>query len=170
MLANERSKVSVHGGHSGQFCTHAKDSLEEIIQAYIAQGFLWVGITEHMPPVADDIRYPDEAEANQSAADLLQRFEDYFQTCRSLQQKYADQIEILAAFETETYEGSTAFVEKLVEKIRPDYLVGSVHHVRSIGIDFDQANYQRAIEACGGIEQLYCDYLAESDSQLKLYR
>ncbi len=38
--------VSIHGGHSGEFCQHAGDSLEAILEAYAAQGFAWVGITE----------------------------------------------------------------------------------------------------------------------------
>ena len=46
------ASVSVHGGHSGQFCHHATDTLEEIIQQYIAKQFPWVGITEHAPGLA----------------------------------------------------------------------------------------------------------------------
>ncbi len=30
-------KVSLHGGHSGQFCDHAKGSLREIVEAAIEQ-------------------------------------------------------------------------------------------------------------------------------------
>ena len=91
ILANT-DKVSVHGGHSGQFCQHAQDSLESIIQAYIEQGFKWAGITEHIPPLSDEMRYPDEAEAGLSAEFLQQRFAEYFQLGRELQQKYANQI------------------------------------------------------------------------------
>lgn len=162
MTGQEKSdgpkKVSVHGGHSGQFCTHASDTLEEVIKAYITQGFAWVGITEHMPPLSDAMCYPDEVAAHLGAAALQQRFANYFQLCRSLQEKYAGQIEIMSSFETETYEGSTAYVKELVEMVEPDYLVGSVHHVAGIGIDYNQAMYQQAITACGSIEQLYCDY------------
>ena len=60
--------VSVHGGHSGQFCNHAADTLEAIVQAYIAHGYPWVGITEHMPPVSDDYLYPEEIAAGLDAA------------------------------------------------------------------------------------------------------
>ena len=55
---NVPKPVSVHGGHSGQFCGHAKDTLEEIVLAYIDQRYPWVGITEHMPPVSDAFVYP----------------------------------------------------------------------------------------------------------------
>jgi len=45
--------ISLHGGHSGQYCNHAEDLLEDIIQKYIQLGFKKVGITEHIPPVSD---------------------------------------------------------------------------------------------------------------------
>jgi histidinol-phosphatase (PHP family) len=70
-------KVSVHGGHSGQFCHHASDSLEEVIRAYVAEGFSWVGITEHMAPLSDALRYPDEVEDDLGADYLLDRFRTY---------------------------------------------------------------------------------------------
>ena len=152
-------KVSVHGGHSGQFCHHASDSLEEVIRAYISEDFSWVGITEHMAPLTDARRYPDEADADLSADFLLDRFRTYFRECRRLQEKYSSKIEIFTAFETETYAGSSAHVKELVEELRPDYLVGSVHHVHDICIDFDEQNFSLAVEKAGGITNLYQDYL-----------
>ncbi len=47
------SFVSVHGGHSGDYCQHAQDSLDDIVKAYHDLQFAWVGITEHIPPVSD---------------------------------------------------------------------------------------------------------------------
>src|SRR5687767_6717059 len=122
-------KVSVHGGHSGQFCLHAKNNLEEVIEAYIAQGFSWVGITEHMPPMTDSHRYPDEAEHGITSDVLQEQFLRYFTECRALQQKYAGQIKIFTAFETETYPGSVSYIHNLILTTHPDYIVGSVHHV-----------------------------------------
>ena len=151
-------KVSVHGGHSGQFCHHASDSLESVVRAYIDQGFTWVGITEHMAPLSDAWRYPDEQADNLGADFLLQRFRDYFAECRALAQKYRDRIEILTAFETETYAGYEAQVNRLVEELRPDYLVGSVHHVAGHCIDYDAEHFNRAAEAAGGLAKLYCAY------------
>jgi histidinol-phosphatase (PHP family) len=151
-------KVSVHGGHSGQFCHHARDSLESVIRAYIDQGFTWVGITEHMAPISNAWRYPDEQQDNLTADFLLQRFRDYFTECRALAGKYAGRIEIMTAFETETHEGSEAQVKKLVDELRPDYLVGSVHHVAGHCIDYDAEHFQRAVEEAGGLVKLYCAY------------
>jgi hypothetical protein len=51
--------VSVHGGHSGDYCQHARDSLDDVVKAYHDRKFAWVGITEHMPPTRDSFLYPD---------------------------------------------------------------------------------------------------------------
>lgn len=151
-------RVSVHGGHSGQFCHHAKDSLESVVQAYIAAGFAWAGITEHMPPLDDSKRYFDEADSNIAATALQEQFRRYFAECRRLQTLHAGQIKLYSAFETETYSGSSAFVKQLIAETRPDYIVGSVHHVGDIGIDETAALYAAATAKAGGLEALYCQY------------
>jgi histidinol-phosphatase (PHP family) len=148
----------VHGGHSGQFCHHAKDNLEAIVNAYIDAGFAWAGLTEHMPPMDDAWRYPDEAASGLSATTLQQRFAAYFDECRRLRDKYRDRIELFCAFETETYPGSTAVVRELLRATQPDYIVGSVHHVGGIGIDYDRELYAQARAQAGGLAQLYCAY------------
>lgn len=152
------AKVSVHGGHSGQFCHHASDSLEDVVKAYIDQGFTWVGITEHMAPLSDAYRYPDEVRDSLGAGYLLARFHSYFAECRRLQEKYRDQITLYTAFETETYPGSEAYIKDLVQELRPDYLVGSVHHVNGICIDYDSLLFNQAAESVGSIEALYVEY------------
>ena len=68
--------ISLHGGHSGQFCCHARDRLEDIVRQYIRLGFSRVGITEHVPPAEDRFLYPDEIEQGFCASDLLERFWD----------------------------------------------------------------------------------------------
>ena len=152
------ARVSVHGGHSRDYCNHAQDDLEQILKQYIRGGFEWVGITEHMPPVDDRFRYPDEIEAGLTAQTMYGRFEQYMNECRRLQKKYASDITVYAAFETETYSGSLSLVQELREKFRPDYLLGSVHHVDDIPIDMDPAQYYRASEQAGGLDALYCRY------------
>ena len=56
--------ISYHGGHSGEFCAHAQDQLEDVIRRYIELGFQTVGISEHMPPEEDRFVYDDEHLAN----------------------------------------------------------------------------------------------------------
>ncbi len=160
--------VSVHGGHSGQFCHHASDTLEQIIQEYIRKGFPWVGITEHVPALSDALLYPDQQAAGLTPAFLYDRFGRYMQECRRLQAKYAERISIFAAMEIETYSGYDTFIPQLVESFRPDYLVGSVHFVDDMGFDYSPEQYTRAAEAVGGIDALYCRYFDQQYEMIRL--
>ena len=152
------SSISVHGGHSGQFCSHAKDKLEEIIKKYIENEFPWVGITEHVPPFDKKYVYPHERKVGLTAALMQKKFDQYIYTCRELKEKYQDKIEILVAFETEAYEGALDYAEFLIEEYSPDYFVGSVHHVNNLDFDTSSATYKIALKESGSYEQLYLDY------------
>ena len=152
------SRVSIHGGHSGEFCRHAKDRLQEVIEAYLQNGFEWVGITEHMPPVDPRFMDPDDVNAGITLKQAYQRFEQYMTVCRELQQKYKAKIQIFVGFEIETYTGSLEMVHQLLNQFSPDYIVGSVHHVKDILFDFSAEDYAQAIQRSGSIESLYCDY------------
>ena len=150
--------ISLHGGHSGEFCSHAKDQLEDIILRYIDLGFTRVGITEHIPPAQEEFVYPDEKSLGLTVDDLNKRFETYFQTLRSLQKQYASKIRIFAGMETETYEGYAAYIKALISRLNPDYIVGSVHHVNSICFDYSKEDYDRVVSLCGSHEALYERY------------
>jgi histidinol-phosphatase (PHP family) len=158
MSPDSPSLVSIHGGHSGQFCNHASDTLEEIVLEYIRQGFAWIGITEHAPAAAEDLLYPDERDSGLTPESLMARFRDYIAECRRLQQKYAAVIRIFVGIEIETYKGYRQFVPALVRRFKPDYLVGSVHFVNDTGFDYSAEYYGKAVDRAGGIEKLYHDY------------
>lgn len=160
--------VSVHGGHSGQFCNHASDTLEEIIQLYVEKQFSWVGITEHTPVIIEEsLYYPDEKESSLTPRLILERFGDYMQECRRLQKKYQDTIHIFSAMEIETYTGYEQFVPYLISRFQPDYIVGSVHFVDDIGFDYSPSFYEKAVQTVGDIDELYCRYF---DQQYEMIR
>ena len=150
--------VSVHGGHSAEFCSHAEDTLEEVIEAYIDRGFSWVGITEHMPSIRDDLVPDEEKGAGLDAQGMYDRFSHYIATCRELQRKYSSNLEIFVGFETETCEGYESFVGNLSNEFKPDYIVGSVHHVGDVSIDTSRELYGKVADDRGGIDALYCAY------------
>jgi histidinol-phosphatase (PHP family) len=164
------SLVSVHGGHSGQFCNHATDSLEEIIQLYIAKNFPWVGITEHSPAISEELLYPDQKAAGLTPESLLNRFSDYMQECRRLQKKYHSEIRIFAAMEIETYSGYQEFIPFLINRFQPDYIVGSVHFVGDMGFDYSKEQYDQTVKAAGGIEAMYCQYFDQQFEMIKLLK
>ncbi len=151
-------RVSIHGGHSGQFCLHAEDSLESIIQQYIDLKFSWVGITEHIPPPTNALRYPDQADAGLSSSFLTGQFDLYIQECTRLKQKYSHRIKLYLGFETETWTGYKEQVNTLLKKYKPDYIVGSVHHVDDMGIDYSESHYHETAGTLGGIDNLYRRY------------
>lgn len=159
--------ASVHGGHSGQFCSHARDSLEAIINAYIDAGYPWVGITEHIPPVSDRFAYPEELDAGLNAKAQYERFAAYIRTCRALQSRYRDRIRIHVGFETETYSGSSAWIRQLAAMFSPDYMVGSLHHVDDMPFDTSPDAYQAAAAQAGGMDSLYQRYF---DQQYEMIR
>lgn len=159
--------VSVHGGHSGEFCCHARDRLEDIIHAYAQKGFEWVGITEHMPPPDNRFLYPDERKAGLDAQKMFGRFERYITECRRLQKKYAGVLEVFTAFETEAYDGALDSAEELMARFEPDYMVGSVHHVNGIPIDGSPGEYHAAAETAGGVDALYMAYFDLQDEMIQ---
>lgn len=162
-----QARVSVHGGHSGQFCGHARDTLEAVIQAYIRAGFSWVGITEHMPPPEDRFVFPEEKNAGLDASALKRRFGDYIRTCHQLQARYAEHIQIFVGVETEACTGAISLAKALISEFSPDYVVGSVHHVKDIAFDASPAEYEKAAARCGGVDGLYIAYF---DAQYEMIR
>jgi histidinol-phosphatase (PHP family) len=165
-MSASAERVSIHGGHSGEFCSHAEDALSEIVAAYVAKGYTWVGITEHMPPVSDDYRYEEETAAGLDAARLAERFARYVDAARRLQRTHADDLTLFVAMEIETYPGSIDLAKTLITEHDLDYVVGSIHHVDAVPIDASQADYARAAAAVGGITALYCRYFDEQYEML----
>ena len=88
-----------------------------------------MGITEPMASGARAIVPAEEAEAGLDLEGIRARFADYFATARGLQRDFADTMPILLAFEAESYAGYEAAVADFIAEHRPDYIVGSVHHV-----------------------------------------
>lgn len=160
--------ASVHGGHSGQFCLHATDTLEEIILSYIRHGFAWVGVTEHVPGLRDDLLYPDQRQAGLTPAFLYDRFAAYILECRRLKEKYASDITIYVAMEIETYSGYREFVPSLMERFGPEYIVGSVHFVDDLGFDYSREQYEATAKAVGGPDALYCRYFDQQYEMIEL--
>lgn len=153
--------VSVHGGHSGEFCHHAKDDLKSIITRYEQSGFKWVGITEHMPPVEDRFAYDDERDAGLSADQLKLRFHRYMETLLALKDAVKDDLTVYAAFETEYYTGAIPFIKKLIGQYQPDYVLGSIHHIKNINFDYSEKHYEEARLVCKGKDNMYIQYFEE---------
>ncbi|KAK4968704.1 hypothetical protein LTR28_001742 [Elasticomyces elasticus] len=149
-----------HHSHSGQFCGHAKNTLEEMVQAAIDKGMTTFALTEHMPRDVEDL-YPEE---DTTAEGLVRLHDDFHAEATRLRQKYASQIRILIGFETEWIRPSSLpLINTLLGKHDVDLFIGSVHHVHAIPIDFDHDMYYKARQKAGGSdERIFEEYF---DSQ-----
>jgi len=152
------TKISLHGGHSGQYCDHARDTLADIVAAYFGAGFDCIGLTEHMPPMDDAWLYPDEVALGRTAGWMEARFALYVAEARARVREYKDRMRILVGMESEWYPGCETWVKELREYHSLDYVVGSVHHVQGICFDFSRESYARAVTGCGGVTALYTAY------------
>jgi histidinol-phosphatase (PHP family) len=149
---------SYHGGHSGQFCRHAKDTLAAIVERAIAAGFTHYGLTEHCP------RYREQDLVNEESdlgpPDLIATFERYVAEALALRDRYADRIEILVGFETERLppESWPERMRTLRESAAFDYIVGSVHDVDGRFVDYKPEETRALAAALGGTEALQIRY------------
>lgn len=147
--------LSFHS-HSGQFCHHGHGTLESVINKAIELKYIALGLSEHLPRETQLQLYPEELELNLIPKDLDNQFKNYLLAAKSLKKSNQDII-LLVGAETEFIDDSSI---KICNLYRPelDYIVGSVHHVNQIPIDFDEKMYLQALESSGSIEKLYEDY------------
>ncbi|PUU73794.1 polymerase/histidinol phosphatase-like protein [Tuber borchii] len=142
-----------HHSHSGQFCLHAQDTLEQMIEAAIAKGMIVFSLTEHMPRDCVEDLYPEETAAHQTPFDLFRNFKDYYDAALRLRARYQHRIHLLVGFEVDYIRPSSIpLIRNLQSIYKFDFFVGSVHHVNTIPIDFDRQMYLRALESVGGTE------------------
>ncbi|MCJ1468881.1 histidinolphosphatase [Pseudocyphellaria aurata] len=157
-----------HHSHSGQFCSHGKNTLEEIVQGAIKRKMQVLALTEHMPREQDDL-YPEEIEALQTQDTLVELFDAYVTEAARLQTKYAPEIEIFIGLEIDWIRPSSMrWIHSLLEMRRFDLFIGSIHHVHTIPIDYNREMYVEARGRSGGTDkQLFEDYF---DLQLEMLR
>ncbi len=152
--------VSLHGGHSGQFCDHATGSLREVVEAAATQGFRVFGVTEHASRIEERFLYAEEIELGWDLAKLARDFEIYAETLGVLAEEFADRLTILRGFELEVVPADR-YVEVMRgfrERFGFDYVVGSVHYVDEMHIDCTPELFAYAMEVLGGIEPLVVRY------------
>lgn len=155
-----RWKVSLHGGHSREYCDHAHSSLPEILESAVKAGYRIFGVTEHAPRVEPRFLYRNEIALGWNVDTLATQFDHYARRLPSLVESFTDRIELLRGFEIEVVP-APSYIQLMQEyRVRYgfEYIVGSVHYVDEISIDGELEDFQRAIEAFGGLEPLAVQY------------
>ncbi|KAL9040595.1 MAG: hypothetical protein Q9180_001810 [Flavoplaca navasiana] len=150
-----------HHSHSGQFCAHAQDNLEDVVKAAIARKMQILALTEHMPREQQDL-YPEEASIAGSYTEkvLLHTFRQYYVEARRIQQAYLADINILIGMEVDWIRPSSkVYIQDLLTEYPLELFIGSVHHVHCVPIDYSIALFDEARNLSGGSnEKLFEDY------------
>lgn len=173
-MPGEPWKVSLHGGHSGQFCEHAEGTLRQMVQAAVQAGYGSFGMTEHAPRPESRFLYPSEVEKGISVERLQQDFEGYARESCRLQKEFdsANGMALLRGFEIEVLP-RPGYAERMLELRRRhqfDYIVGSVHYVDELWIDGPAEEFEKAAQKLGGLEAMavrYYDLVAEMVEALR---
>ncbi|KAF5360820.1 hypothetical protein D9756_004574 [Leucocoprinus leucothites] len=150
-----------HHSHSGQFCKHAVGTLEQVVQEAISKNFRVFGLTEHVPRYREIDLYPEEEGLSLTA--LHHQFTSFLEEAHRLKKHYASRISLIVGLETEfitprdldelerflkQHDHDHPHPQQLQQEQQSDgieYIVGSVHHVNGIPIDFDVTTYRRAV-------------------------
>jgi len=165
-------RISLHGGHSGEFCEHAEGTLRSVVEAAVAAGFATFGLSEHAPRGEDRFLYPSERQKGFTIGRMQDDFDAYVTEAKALADEFSDRIQILVGFEAEVVPAASYAVEMsaIREKYGLEYMVGSVHYVGEIQIDGTIEEFHAAVAASGGIESLtvcYYDTVAEMVDRLR---
>jgi histidinol-phosphatase (PHP family) len=161
---------SYHGGHSGEFCRHAKDSLAAVVESAVAQGFTHYGLSEHAPRFRAEDVFPDETDLGPDG--LQAAFRHYAVEAIRLRDAYRERISLLVGFETERL--PPADWARRMRAIRDsaafDFVVGSVHDIDGMVVDVTPERTAAIAETLGGREAMQIRYfraLAELVATLK---
>ena len=149
---------SYHGGHSGEFCGHAKGQLRSVVEAALGAGFTTYGLSEHAPRYQLEHLYPEER--GLAPADLEDKFRRYVESALELRREFEGRLELLIGFETEALPLAD-WPDKMraLRRSAPfDYIVGSVHSIGDTWIDLNIETSERAARDNGGWEALRCAY------------
>jgi histidinol-phosphatase (PHP family) len=158
--------VSLHGGHSGEFCDHAAGALRALLEAAVAAGYTTFGVSEHAPRGEERFLYEEERSRGWDVAKMDTDFAAYTTAIQHLASDFAGRLTVLRGFEAEVVP-SPDYADRMnaIRRTRRadglaafDYCVGSVHYVDEMQIDGPPEALAAAARAVGGIEPLAVRY------------
>ena len=152
--------ISLHGGHSGDYCLHGADTLREMLDAAVTAGFTTFGVTTHAPRSDAKFLYSEEIDAGHGPDDVARNFRDYAVACAAFIDEYRGRLEVLCGAEIEVVPEPSFADEAAALRGRHglDYLVGSVHWVDEMPIDTSRQDFERAVAGRGGLEPFVLRY------------
>ena len=135
------------------YSEHGTGTMEETVRAAISKGFSEIGFSDHFP-------YPAgfEAPAPNCVIPDETTFMKYAAEVRRLQSAYADRIRIRFGAEIDFLDGLDADQAAMRSKHAFDFVIGSVHILRGVAIDYRPETLRDSLEAFGGIDRLWQAY------------
>ena len=134
------------------FCGHAQGTLEDTVRTAIEMGLSEIGFTGHFPypsayqgPVEDCV-IPED------------RFSDYINEVLRLKSKYTDQISIRLAAEVDYLDQYVEQSRSMLQVYPLDYVIGSIHIVEGVPIDYNEDLIRKNIHRLGGIDNMWEHY------------
>ncbi|MES2201255.1 MAG: histidinol-phosphatase HisJ family protein [candidate division FCPU426 bacterium] len=134
------------------WCRHAEGPLEAYVEAARERGLSEIGISDHLPWPAD--QHPSWT---MSRAE----FPAYVAQVRALQKRPGDP-RILLAAEADYYKGQVAATRDLINAVKLDYVIGSVHVIGDWGIDGEEQIDEWKKRDVDGVWREYFQALRES--------
>jgi histidinol-phosphatase (PHP family) len=100
--------------------------------------------------LSDKLDFSTNVQADLTPRNLLQTYLDFLRLAITLKERHASQIQLLISLETDyiTSNDLTQTIRLIDDHPEIDYVVGSVHHVQGISIDFDRTTWIRSVLAC----------------------
>ncbi|EDO19590.1 hypothetical protein Kpol_1018p127 [Vanderwaltozyma polyspora DSM 70294] len=156
-----------HHSHSGDYVAHGVDKLEDMVSRTIELEFQIYCLTEHMPRINSKFLYPEETSSTKNDTESLEKLQDNF----SKFLRHASEIKErnsskptafiigteIEGCDIEHIDYAKTILEKHKDTIK--FAVGSIHHVNSIPIDFDQKNWNKALSSSkNNIKNFLLDY------------
>jgi histidinol-phosphatase (PHP family) len=132
------------------YSQHATGTMEETVRAALAKGLPEIGFADHFPypsgfsVPAPNCVIPDEA-----------TFAVYADEVRRLRSAYADRIEIRFGAEIDHLDGRTSDQAVMRAKHAFDYVIGSIHILHGVPIDYRAETLQEQLDQFGGIDRLW---------------
>ena len=140
--------------HNHSTFSDGKDSLEDMIEYAIENGFTHYVVSDHIF---------DELCPNDSLN--IKDYDRYIETIEELKEKHKHKIQIYSGIETEWYLGGTTGNTGFeLLKDRLDFVVGSVHYMRVREVDYSIDYHKEEFEKClnvgylGDIRAMVQDY------------
>ena len=124
-----------------EYSKHADGSIEQVILSAISKGISVLTITDHAPFFLDSTNRLRKEEIY-----------DYKENILSLKKKYLGEIKILVGLECDYFEDCFDYNQEIIDYVKPDYVIGSVHYIPSINgninvWDLDEINNSQVVEA-----------------------